>query len=226
MQAQSHLELFARLTMASIDVELQDEFATVMAFLEENPESARMRRLKNPPARGSEAHVTYEAIRFSQSRQPRFPRRPTTIPDPAVSRVLGSYFDVEPSRLDDAKVEHQLSMAAENLVGDLLERYISKSVKQDGWVWCSGEAAKSIDFVRRGRDEGHAWESLQVKNRDNSENSSSAAIRNGTSIRKWHRTRSKTGETQWDLFPAKTSVPLTEPGFLDFIDEYFAGHAH
>jgi hypothetical protein len=223
-KSKSHLEAFARQVMADIDDSLQDEFATLMVFLEDNPEFARTRRLKNPPAVGTNAHLTYEANRFAASRKPRFPKRPTTVADDAVSTILESYFSVDSVRLYEAKALHQLSMAAENLVGDLLERYISENVKEDGWIWCSGAAAKSIDFVRRGRGAGIAWESLQVKNRDNSENSSSAAIRHGTSIKKWHRSRSKTGKTEWALFPAETSVRLTEVGFLAFIGDYLEGH--
>jgi hypothetical protein len=38
----------------------------------------------------------------------------------------------------------------------------------------------------------------QIKNRSNSENSSSSAIRDGTNIKKWFRIDARTGRTYWD----------------------------
>jgi len=221
MNKQSHLELFARKAISALDDRLEDEFATLIAFLGDNPELARTRRAKNAPQLGSDAHILVEAHHFSVSRQMRSPKVPMTVPDVAVSKVLEAHYGVESSELDRVKREHLLSMAAEGFVGDLLERYIAANVRDHGWIWCSGESVKHVDFVRRGTSSNVPWESLQVKNRDNSENSSSAAIRVGTSIQKWHRTKSRTGDTCWDTFPAATSRPLTEVGFLAFIDDYF-----
>jgi len=221
MFAESHLEVVARQAMAALDPTLEDEFVTLIAFLEENPELARVRRGRNAPQLGSEAHVLLEAHRFSASRNLRNPSVPATVPDVAVSKVLEAYYGVQNSELDRIKIEHQLSMAAEGFVGDLLERYIAANVRDHGWIWCSGEAVRHVDFVRRGSTTAMPWETLQVKNRDNSENSSSSAIRAGTPIQKWHRSKSRTGETCWDEFPAATSNPLTEDGFLIFIDDYF-----
>jgi len=222
MSAQSHLELFAREAIAAHDDRLEEEFVTLIAFLEAHPELARTRRGKNAPQLGTNAHVLVEAHRFFMSRQLRRPSVPATIPDVAVSKVLEAHYGVASSDLDRVKGEHLLSMAAEGFVGDLLERYIAANVRDHGWIWCSGEAVRHVDFVRRGNSPGAPWETLQVKNRDNSENSSSSAIRIGTTIQKWHRTKSRTGEACWHTFPAKTSKPLNETGFLRFIDDYFS----
>jgi hypothetical protein len=219
--AQSALELFAREAISALDSQLEEEFATLIAFLEENPELARIPRGKNAPRLGSKAHVLVEANRFVLSREMRSPSVPTTVPDIAVSKVLEAYYGLDASELERVKREHQLSMAAEGFVGDLLERYIAANVRDHGWIWCSGESVRHVDFVRRGMDAGMPWETLQVKNRDNSENSSSSAIRAGTAIQKWHRSKSRTGETCWETFPAATSKPLTEDGFLAFVDSYF-----
>lgn len=194
---------------------LEADFVTVIKFLVDNPDSARAYRGGLP---GSEEYIALLATKYASARAPKFPQVPSTVPDPAVSVVLQSFFHVAESDLDRIKTEHQLSMAAENLVGDILERYIAENMEQSGWVWCAGAFVKSIDFIR---PVGTGWESLQVKNRDNSENSSSAQVRQGTSISKWHRTASRTGFTNWAKFPAPIGHSLTEEGFLDFISDYF-----
>ena len=86
-------------------------------------------------------------------------------------------------------------MAAENIVGDLLERYLAKILEPKGWVWCAGSIVIAVDFIMRG--DATKWNLLQIKNRDNSENSSSKKVRDGTEIQHWFRTFAKTGETNW-----------------------------
>ena len=73
-------------------------------------------------------------------------------------------------------------MSAENVLGNLLEEFISTKIKPYGWVWCTGETLHAIDFCNTS-----GTVLLQVKNKHNSENSSSSGIREGTSIQKWYR---------------------------------------
>ena len=62
---------------------------------------------------------------------------------------------------------------------------------------------------------------LQVKNRDNSENSSSSAIRAGTIIEKWFRTFSRRAGSNWAAFPDESlRAQLSEEAFKDFVKEY------
>lgn len=62
---------------------------------------------------------------------------------------------------------------------------------------------------------------LQVKNRDNSENSSSSAIRAGTEIEKWHRTFSKKAGANWSVFPdERLKTELSEENFERFVRTY------
>jgi len=117
------------------------------------------------------------------------------------------------------KLTHQQSMCAENAVGALLERYIDSVLRNYGWHWCCGSFVKAIDFIKRA--ENGNWYELQIKNRDNSENSSSSAIRNNTQIQKWFRTRSRTGETNWNkLPPLMQGHGLSEGGFRLFVETY------
>lgn len=117
------------------------------------------------------------------------------------------------------KQEHQQAMGAENCVGALLERYLDSVLRNHGWYWCCGDFVKAIDFISV--DENRNWLAVQVKNRDNTENSSSSAIRHGTPILKWFRSFSRTGSTNWQNLPlAMQGYGLTEAGFVAFVRAY------
>jgi hypothetical protein len=78
---------------------------------------------------------------------------------------------------------------------------------------------KHVDFVKKKPD--GTWQMLQIKNRDNSENSSSKAIRVGTDIKHWYRSFSRKDLKNWDAFPDEQfKESLSEDGFLRFIKEY------
>jgi hypothetical protein len=198
------------------DLVLNNRLSILVDFLSENPRY-RPSRVGRGSTFGSHNYQDDLKRKFLKGREVLAIAPPTTIPDPLVSLVLEVHFEVSHSQLERVRREHSLSMAAENAVGGLLERYIAEVVETRGWVWCSGDTAKSIDFIRRsGRD----WKKLQVKNRDNSENSSSAAIRDGTDIEKWYRTKSRSGETRWEDFP---EVGLSEEKFQNFCRRYLGG---
>ena len=78
---------------------------------------------------------------------------------------------------------------------------------------------KSVDFIKVASKEEARL--LQIKNRSNSENSSSSAIRRGTIIEKWYRTNSTNGKTRWDLLPENSEPDknehCTEEGFYEFV---------
>lgn len=172
---------------------------------------------------GSQEHITKLAESFSLSRLKKAPKEPSTIPDKMVSEILNIYFGIPRQQLEGAKRLHSLSMAAENIVGDLLERYIASIVEPEGWIWCSGSTIKAVDFIKPPVNHGDKWSLLQVKNRDNSENSSSRKVRDNTPIIKWHRTYSKTGATNWAAFPCEiTRKTLSEEGFVDFVRQYLS----
>ena len=106
-----------------------------------------------------------------------------------------------------------------------MERYINSLLKDKGWYWCCGDFVKAIDFLSKD-DEGQ-WFALQIKNRNNSENSSSSAIRDNTTIQKWFRSFSKDTKkgrpsfTNWDKLPSlMQGHNLSEQGFKEFVLEY------
>lgn len=213
-------ENVAKRAIQRIDPTLEDKFTTLVGFLSLNPDSASKLRGNQPGSIGSEGYIQALAKNFTDGRTPKTPQAPATVPDEMVSIVLQYYFDVDASHLDRIKVEHALSMGAENIVGDLLERYLASVLEPLGWVWCSGSLVKAVDFVKPPTN-NRSWIALQVKNRDNSENSSSSAIRLGTTIEKWHRTFSKKAGSNWAAFPdADASSYLSEVNFRAFVSEY------
>lgn len=76
-----------------------------------------------------------------------------------------------------------------------------------------GETVKSTDLV------SNKNERLQVKNRNNTENSSSSQVRNGTDIIKWHRLNANNGTKYWDSLVELTRCrTLSEERFKSFIE--------
>ena len=199
-------------------------FLAILAFLKEHPES--IVAVKEPF--GSKEFLEKAAQRFFKGRfRAELPSAPTTVPDNMVSQIMQAAFGYSELKAKEIRVTHQQSMAAENAVGDVLERYIASVIEQHGWYWCSGTLVKAVDFLLHEKTQ-NKWHSLQIKNRDNSENSSSAAIRTGTTIAHWFRTFSRTGLTNWKAFPsvsATETVLLTEENFKDFVTKFYASLA-
>ena len=146
------------------------------------------------------------------------PSIPQTVPDQMVSVILRKFYSHPSEKLNHIKIEHQHSMAAENMVGELLERYLDSILSKHGWIWCCAALVKHVDFIKL---ENNEYRLLQIKNRDNSENSSSKAIRDDTKIEHWFRTFARTGRTNWDTFPdTQIKSKLSEDGFVSFVENY------
>lgn len=217
----TNAETIAREAMRQVNPALAEKYAGVVQFLAGHPEAASAMRGSSAPSIGSVDYIRRQATSFSQSRDPRAPKPPETVPDEMVSVILVSYFGIAQADAERVKREHLLSMGAENMVGDLLERYLASIMEPKGWIWCSGAMVKAADFIKPPTTSSVGWRLLQVKNRDNSENSSSSAIRIGTNIEKWHRTFSKKVGSNWDAFPDATlRRDLSEDAFKKFVRDY------
>ena len=109
-----------------------------------------------------------------------------TCSDPAIREMVRAicHFSDKEAELESAI--HDLFMAAENVQGNLLEEYIANKTKEFGWIWCYAETLRAVDFCSY---DGNYL--LQIKNKNNTENSSSSAIRIGTPVKKWFRLGSK-----------------------------------
>lgn len=213
-------EALAGLVDAGLHEAEARKYRLLVAFLEAHPD-AYSSRSRQPHKIGSLDFVKVTAGRFFGERFARTePSLPRTVPDPIVGLVLSAHFGIEHQRVPQLERDHQAAMAAENVVGKLLERYLAVRLEQHGWVWCAGDFVKATDFVMR--DDNGVWLALQVKNRDNSENSSSAAIRQGTTIEKWFRTFSRSGDTNWASFPGSPQkYGVSEDGFRQYVLAYF-----
>lgn len=108
-------------------------------------------------------------------------------------------------------------------IGWILESYVASHAEQIGWAWCSGAMIRAVDFIK---PEGNGnWRMLQIKNRSNSENSSSSRIRLDTHIEKWFRVYAKSGRTNWEAIPDfELRARLSEDGFRAYIIDWISAH--
>lgn len=152
-----------------------------------------------------------------------------TCSDPALATIVKGACGLDDDEIEVMENAHNLFMSAENIQGGLLEEYIANNIESYGWVWCSGNTLRAVDFCKR---DGSVL--LQVKNKNNTENSSSSAIRNGTKIEKWHRLKTKRNKNkpypayEWEklneiinreLSCYKAPCEMSEEGYQDFLKQ-------
>jgi len=194
-------------------------FLTVLAFLHEFPDTLSKRGKFNAQPDTIEYFSILATKFFSHRYNKERPAEPKTVPDPMVRKIMAAFKEYEVGHAARTEREHQLSMAAENMVGSLLERYVASVLEPHGWAWCSGDFIRAVDLLKP--KPGGGWVILQIKNRDNSENSSSSAIRKNTEIKKWFRTFARTGATNWSAFPDEVlNKKLSEEAFEQFVVKY------
>lgn len=148
--------------------------------------------------------------------------------DSALTARIKANTNASDEVLDNYVTGHFLYMSAENMNGAILEEYLCKVLEPEKWLWCAGAVYRAIDFCYF--DEEHVV-LLQVKNKYNTENSSSSAIRSGTDIIKWNRLNrpSKTSPDQplpnWNKLQSLINVSeeatakLNEQSYLKFIED-------
>ena len=140
-----------------------------------------------------------------------------TIPDPALEVFLSTVKGKTKMSVRDVLKAHRLAMSSENIIGNMLELFLSEKLSKAGWVVAWGSTISHVDLCSK---DGQL---LQVKNRDNSENSSSKTVRDNHSISFWFRSKSLSGETNWpalhQIIGVKKSAvkQLNEEEFQKFI---------
>ena len=143
----------------------------------------------------------------------------STVPDEAVYIYIKGKLNKSDEEIDAIKEAHNIGMNVEDLIGHTLEEYIYSKSSDQGWIWCSGNILRSIDFIKKEVDgENINWQMLQVKNSDNSENSSSRKVREGTPIKHWFRRFSKRKAHNWEKLNIILGMEsLSEENFLEFL---------
>ena len=145
---------------------------------------------------------------------------PGTVSDPIIESIIGSRLSrLTTNDLNKITYAHRLGMSAENILGLILEEYLADNLRPYGWHCAWGETVKSVDFVKENGD------LLQIKNRSNSENSSSSAVRNGTEIEKWYRIKADKIEYMWaSLNEICGTTTLSEDSFVHFVEKILANN--
>lgn len=150
--------------------------------------------------------------------------------DPALENIVYYATGEEKKQIKRMLVYHNLFMSAENIQGNLLEEYINNNIQKYGWVWCNGTVLQAIDFCSI---DGSVL--LQIKNKNNTENSSSSKVRKGTTIEKWYRlgSRKSNGKIlpayKWDILndiinshvitDIKPNCKMTEDNYQNFLKQ-------
>ena len=144
-------------------------------------------------------------------------KMPGTVPDDAVNIIIKAGLPkLSDKQVSEIVYAHRLGMSAENILGLLLEEFLFEKLAPAGWAMAWGETVKHVDFCHK---DGRL---LQIKNRSNSENSSSSKIRDGKPIEKWFRVNANNGKYQWEKLSeiVGTSIPgLNEEEFQRFITQ-------
>jgi len=157
--------------------------------------------------------------KYNKSYENRVSRRiskpPGTVADPIVSVIINARLTgLATEHLEQIKYAHRLSMSAENIQGLLLEEFLAEQLADYGWYCCWGESVRHVDFCNI---DGSL---LQIKNRSNSENSSSSRVRINQPIEKWYRVDAKTGSYRWDYFNEKYGTDrFSEENFIAFVQQ-------
>jgi hypothetical protein len=158
-----------------IELQIKEAVELVEEFLTENPKDRNKK--KDLDISGNIKNSYLKKIA---------PNKPTTTPDELTSIVLEVAYDHSPE--DRKKIQKQYldQKQAEMMIGALLEKYIFSKGQKYGWVF-TGECIEAVDFIKK---TNKRWTTLQIKNSDNTENSSSKTVRDQTTIIKWHRRNS------------------------------------
>ncbi|MCS6813366.1 MAG: SinI family restriction endonuclease [Cyanobacteria bacterium] len=145
----------------------------------------------------------------------RISRIPGTVADPIVSVIINARLTgLTTEHLELIKYAHRLSMSAENIQGLLLEEFLAGQLADYGWYCCWGDLVRHVDFCNV---DGSL---LQVKNRSNSENSSSSKVRINRPIEKWYRVDARTGSYRWSDFNNRYNTNrFSEENFVIFVQQ-------
>jgi SinI restriction endonuclease len=209
--AQGFLKGFAQ-ALAPTAQALLPEHRVILGTCYKNPDLAVPLTAKTPELLALAWLKKYRSG-FEKRISQRTSNPPGTVADPIVDTIIGARLSgLSADQLSQIKFAHRLSMSAENILGLLLEEYLAEILAEYGWHCCWGEVVRHVDFCH---NDGTL---LQIKNRSNSENSSSSRVRLHQPIEKWYRVDAKTGQYQWaELNQRCNTDRFSEVGLIDFV---------
>ena len=120
----------------------------LLEFLAQHPDMfvSRKKIKANPQSTLGQSEIL-QKIRDAKDKKV-IPSQPSTVPDQAVSVILGAWYGIEEGKWEQVKREHQYSMVAENLVGEFLERYIEQDHSAEKIVAAGFDAETVFQVVR------------------------------------------------------------------------------
>ena len=139
-----------------------------------------------------------------------------TVPDYSTDSILKA---IVPSLDDDMlsliRVGHKISMAADSIIGTMLDEYVHVNLRPYGWTCCWGNSFQGIDFCSLSGD------LLHIRNKSNTEVSGNDRNRIKNKVKKWFRMNAYTGKTKWDELNMIVGRPalFSEEGFRAFVLE-------
>lgn len=174
--------------------ELIDNIKELFKFAMKNPDLFPHITIKSKPAKCQMTEANYFRVNYLKkwckkyfdsfnNRYLDFNLKKDGETDPALSFIIKRNTNYKNRGIKSFLTGHYLFMSAENQNGLILEEFINNVLREVGWIWCAGESYKAVDFVKTGKN----FMLLQVKNKYNTENSSSSKVRDGTPIVKWYR---------------------------------------
>ena len=192
---------------------------------------------ENPHFSYDELDIIFELALKTKSLFPDAYKKEDLTPKTYLSRWITSYCSeiISPphakianpkSSCSDPAIRHIIRIS-QNISEDTVV-YIAVCTRPYGWIWCAGSTMKSIDFCTCNGI------FLQIKNKSNTENSSSSTVRDGTTIHKWvrlstvHRNKKPIPRYNWEKLNSfvnehKTCgyqlspCNMSENGYISFI---------
>lgn len=201
------------------DQPLLEAYRTILSACYRNPGLSPTLKVSTP-----ETLAKAWLKKYNDSYENRISRRisklPGTVADPIVDITINARLTgLTTEHLEQIKYAHRLSMSAENIQGLLLEEFLAEQLIDYGWYCCWGESVRHVDFCNI---DGSL---LQVKNRSNSENSSSSRVRINQPIEKWYRVDARTGSHRWFYFNNKYNTDrFSEENFVAFVQQVLIGN--
>ena len=153
---------------------LQNSIKLTHKYLNDHPQ-AWTKKIKKEPAPITVDRITLDITKMFDT-EPQI-KKQTTVPDELVAELLEILCGNEKSKRKQYQKQYNNQKQVEQvIIGTFLEFYILKYSSQYGWAQ-TGNCLSGIDMIQN-NDDG-SWNRLQIKNSDNTPNSSSAGFIKG-----------------------------------------------